>query len=53
VGLSVAQLTQGTTVANLGFGEVRFPAPVFVGDTLYAETIVTSRRLSQSRPEPG
>ncbi|WP_256804791.1 MaoC family dehydratase [Frankia sp. ACN10a] len=53
VGLSVAQLTQGTTVANLGFGAVRFPAPVFVGDTLYAETVVRSRRLSSSRPDTG
>ncbi|WP_261562274.1 MaoC family dehydratase [Frankia tisae] len=53
VGLSVAQLTQGTTVANLGFGAVRFPAPVFVGDTLYAETVVLSRRPSSSRPDTG
>src|SRR3954451_11185046 len=40
VGLSVAQLTQGTIVANLGFNDVRFPKPVFAGDTLYAETVV-------------
>jgi len=53
VGLSVAQLTQGTIVANLGFGEVRFPAPVRVGDTLYAETRVTGTRLSRSRPGQG
>jgi acyl dehydratase len=53
VGLSVAQLTQGTIVANLGFGEVRFPAPVRVGDTLYAETRVLSARLSRSRPGEG
>ena len=53
VGLSVAQLTQGTIVANLGFGEVRFPAPVRIGDTLYAETRVTGTRLSQSRPGQG
>lgn len=38
VGLSVAQLTLGTIVANLGFSEVSFPKPVFHGDTLYAET---------------
>ena len=38
VGASVAQLTQGTLVANLGFSDVAFPAPVFIGDTLYFET---------------
>jgi acyl dehydratase len=53
VGLSVAQLTQGTIVANLGFSDVRFPAPVRVGDTLYAETLVASRRASRSRPHQG
>ncbi len=53
VGLSVAQLTQGTIVANLGFGEVSFPAPVRVGDTLYAETVVVGKRLSTSRPGQG
>ncbi|SDH99272.1 MaoC family dehydratase [Agrococcus jejuensis] len=53
VGLSVAQLTQGTIVANLGFGEVRFPAPVRHGDTLYAETRVVDARPSSSRPGQG
>ncbi|KQX06619.1 MULTISPECIES: MaoC family dehydratase [unclassified Leifsonia] len=53
VGASVAQLTQGTLVANLGFGAVAFPAPVFIGDTLYAETTVASKRLSASRPGQG
>jgi acyl dehydratase len=53
VGLSVAQLTQGTIVANLGFGEIRFPHPVRHGDTLYAETRVTDTRLSRSRPGEG
>lgn len=53
VGLSVAQLTQGTIVANLGFTEVAFPHPLFHGDTLYAETLVTDRRLSRSRPGQG
>lgn len=53
VGLSVSQLTQGTIVANLGFESVRFPAPVFHGDTLYAETIVLDKRLSASRPGEG
>lgn len=50
VGLSVAQLTQGTLVANLGFSEVAFPAPLFAGDTLYAETECTGKRESRSRP---
>ena len=53
VGLSVAQLTMGTIVANLGFSDVSFPAPVRIGDTLYAETLVVSKRLSASRPGQG
>jgi acyl dehydratase len=53
VGLSVAQLTQGTIVANLGFSDVVFPKPVFHGDTLYAETVVLDKRLSASRPGAG
>ncbi|GAA3755281.1 MaoC family dehydratase [Salinactinospora qingdaonensis] len=53
VGLSVAQLTQGTIVANLGFGEVSFPHPLFHGDTLYAETVCTGKRRSNSRPGEG
>ncbi len=53
VGLSVAQLTQGTIVANLGFRDVRFPAPVRAGDTLTAESRVLEKRLSRSRPAQG
>lgn len=53
VGLSVAQLTQGTIVANLGFSEVAFPKPLFHGDTLYAETVVSDKRESKSRPGEG
>ena len=53
VGASVAQLSQGTIVANLGFEAVRFPAPLFHGDTLYSETIVRAKRLSESRPGQG
>jgi len=53
VGLSVAQLTQGTIVANLGFSEIAFPAPVRHGDTLYAETLVEDKRPSSSRPGEG
>ena len=53
VGLSVNQLTQGTLVANLGFETVRFPAPVFHGDTLRAETLIVAKRESKSRPAQG
>jgi acyl dehydratase len=53
VGLSVNQLTQGTLVANLGFESVRFPAPLFHGDTLRAETVVTAKRESKSRSGQG
>ena len=53
VGLSVGQLTQGTIVANLGFEEVRFPAPVRAGDTITADTVVRSTRPSRSRPGQG
>jgi len=53
VGLSVAQLTQGTIVANLGFGDVIFPAPVRHGDTIYAETLIRDKRPSSSRPGEG
>lgn len=50
VGASVSQLTQGTLVANLGFGEVVFPHPLRLGDTLYSETEVLDVRPSRSRP---
>ena len=53
VGLSVAQLTMGTIVANLGFSEISFPAPMKAGDTLYAETVCTDKRESKSRPGEG
>lgn len=53
VGSSVAQLTEGTIVGNLGFDKVVFPHPVFHGDTLYSETLVTAKRLSKSRPGEG
>ncbi|RKW70757.1 MaoC family dehydratase [Galactobacter caseinivorans] len=50
VGLSVAQLTQGTLVAQLGLSDIRFPHPVFHGDTLYVATSITDKRESSSRP---
>lgn len=53
VGLSVGHLTQGTIVANLGFSDTRFPAPVFDGDTIYGRTAVLDKRLSRSRPNQG
>ncbi|PKH38481.1 Acyl dehydratase [Nocardioides alpinus] len=53
VGLSVAQLTLGTIVANLGFTEVSFPAPVRIGDTLYAETKILNKRPSAKRTGEG
>ena len=43
----------GTTVGNLGFEEVKFPKPVFAGDTIRAETTVMSKRESKSRPTQG
>lgn len=53
VGLSVAQLTQGTIVANLGFSDISFPKPMRHGDTLYAETTIKDKRESKSRPGQG
>ncbi|MDM0116251.1 MaoC family dehydratase [Variovorax sp. J22R133] len=53
VGISVGDTTLGTTVGNLGFDEVRFPAPLFHGDTVRVESEVISRRESASRPNAG
>lgn len=53
VGASVAQLTQGTIVANLGFESVTFPHPLYHGDTLYSESEILSTRESSSRPGQG
>lgn len=53
VGVSVGDTTLGTAVANLGWDEVRFPAPVFLGDTLRIETEVLELRESKSRPNAG
>ena len=51
IGISVGDTTLGTTVANLGMDEVRFPKPLFHGDTLRVETEVAELRDSRSRPE--
>jgi acyl dehydratase len=53
VGISVHETTLGTTVGNLGFDEVAFPAPVFPGDSLRAQTEVVAARPSSSRPGEG
>lgn len=53
VGASVAQLSQGTIVANLGFESVAFPHPLYHGDTLYSESEILEKRLSSSRPGQG
>jgi acyl dehydratase len=53
IGISVGETTLGTTVANLGMDEVRFPKPVFHGDTLRVQTEVMKLRESKSRPNNG
>lgn len=53
VGISVNDTTVGTTVANLGWDEVRFPKPLFHGDTIHIQTEVLSKRESRSRPDNG
>jgi acyl dehydratase len=53
IGISVNDTTLGTTVANLGMSDTRFPKPVFHGDTLRAETKVLTMRESKSRPDVG
>ncbi len=53
VGVSVGDTTLGTTIANLGWDEVRFPKPVYLGDTLRTETVVHEMRESRSRPDAG
>ncbi len=53
VGISVGDTTFGTTVANLGWDEVRFPKPLFHGDTIRVETEVLELRESKSRPDNG
>jgi acyl dehydratase len=52
-GVSVADLTFGTTLGNLGFAEIKFTNPVFIGDTLRAETEVLEARASKSRSDAG
>ena len=51
-GISVADISQGA-IANLGWDNVKLKGPVFVGDTIYAETDVLDKRLSKSKPDQG
>lgn len=53
VGLSVAETTLGTMVANLGYDKLVMPKPVFIGDTLRCETEIAELRPSKSRPDAG
>ena len=53
VGLSVGETTLGTLVANLGYDKLVHPKPVFIGDTMRAETVVADLKDSKSRPNAG
>ena len=53
IGISVNDTTVGTTIANLGMTDVRFPAPLFEGDTINVVTEVAGKRESKSRPDAG
>jgi acyl dehydratase len=53
IGISVNETTLGTIVANLGMTDVKFPHPLFQGDTVRVETVVTATRESKSRPTAG
>ena len=53
VGLTVAELSEGTIIANLSYDKVTHPNPTFHNDTIYAETEVLERRESKSRPNVG
>ncbi|WP_342361668.1 MaoC family dehydratase [Terrarubrum flagellatum] len=53
IGISVNDTTVGTTIANLGMTDVKFPAPVFEGDTIRVVSEVAGKRESRSRPDAG
>jgi acyl dehydratase len=53
IGISVNDTTLGTTIANLGMTDVKFPKPVFHGDTVHVRTTVLGKRESRSRPNAG
>ena len=52
-GITVPDTTQGTTLGNLGFEQVKFPKPVFHGDTIHVRTEIVSKRESKSRTDSG
>jgi acyl dehydratase len=52
-GITVPDTTQGTTLGNLGFNEVKFPKPVFHGDTIRVRTEIVDKRVSKSREDSG
>ena len=52
-GITVPETTQGTTLGNLGFSEIKFPAPVFHGDTIHVQTEIVDKRESKSRADSG
>jgi acyl dehydratase len=53
IGISVNDTTVGTTIANLGMSDVRFPAPLFEGDSVHVTTEIAAKRESKSRPDAG
>ncbi len=53
IGIQVSDMTVGTTIANLGMTDVKFPNPLFEGDTVHCQTRVVSKRASKSRPGAG
>lgn len=53
IGISVNDLTVGTTIANLGMSDVKFPNPLFQGDTINVTTEIIGKRESKSRPDAG
>jgi acyl dehydratase len=53
VGISIGDTTLGTTVANLGWDSVKFPKPLFHGDTVHVESEIVDIRDSRSRPDNG
>ncbi len=53
IGMQVSDLSTGTTIANLGMQETKFPHPVFENDTLHATTEIIGKRESKSRPNAG
>lgn len=53
IGISVNDLTVGTTIANLGMTDTRFPSPLFENDTVHCTTQIIATRQSKSRPDAG